>query len=235
MKILPYNKRKSKHVMSPLVEKYINEISKKYSKNFNIKSKKNPSGLYYIVRPILKIFNKDIDEKFITVLFGTVWVPENFLNNDEMNVLEVIAHETVHEADRKRLGTILFTITYLFPQILCLGSLLSVLAIWFGNGFLWSLLCLLFLLPIPALGRAYLELRGYRMNVLFMTQADKVSLSSLEPYLYYIATNFTSANYYFMMPFKNFIINKLKLDPFSQNNNEIYIETLDWLKKEGKI
>lgn len=235
MKMLPYNKRKVRGKMSPLVERYIEEVSKKYSKDFQIKSKKNPSGLYALVRPIIKLFNKDIDDKFITVLFGTVWVPENFINSDEMNVLEVMAHETVHEADRKRLGSLLFAALYLSPQILALGSLLAILAVWFSNMWLLFLICLLFVAPIPSIGRSYIELRGYRMNVMFMKQVDKVSDSAIEPYLHYIAQNFTGANYYFMMPFKNIIIKKLKSDPLLGKNNQVYIDTLEWLKKEGKI
>lgn len=233
--MLPYNRRKVRSKMSPLVERYIKEVSRKYSKDFQIKSKKNASGLYALVRPIIKLFNKDIDDKFITVLFGTVWVPENFMNSNEMNVLEVMAHETVHEADRNRLGTLLFTILYLSPQILALGALLALFAIWFTNSWLWALLALLFLAPIPSLGRTYIELRGYRMNVLFMRKVDKVAEESLSPYLEYMAQNFTSGNYYFMMPIKKLVISKLRKDALLGKHNEVYVKTLEWLQKEGKV
>jgi hypothetical protein len=79
-----------------------------------------------------------------------------------------MAHEGQHAYDAKRLTFPLFALIYGFPQLLgLLGVPLAVLLVcltgsWLG---LLGLLALVFLAPIPAIGRTILELRGYRVSL----------------------------------------------------------------------
>lgn len=109
----------------------------------------------------------------------------------------VLAHEALHLYDYKRFG-ILFYFLYLFPQSLSILALLAFLA-FINLGFLWFLLCLFFLLPLPAPWRTYFELRAYIISFWVleiltpnMETRDEFS-SSIEEY-------FVKKYYYFMCP-----------------------------------
>lgn len=170
-----------------------------------IKNKDYPEGLYGIVSRFIKLFNPRMDDSYVTVLFGNVWVPGNWfdesgrLEKKEMQVIEILMHEMVHEYDRKKLGNMLFTLIYLFPQFLGLLSLLSILSfIW--PWMIWFLAFSVFLLPLPAPGRAWLEVRGYRINVAI------AKLFNGERYAEVFAgmifnRQFKSSSYYWMLPF----------------------------------
>lgn len=222
--------------MPPLVAKFLSEVVLKVNPDFRIRNKSNPSGLYALARPFAKIFNSDFDTRYITVINGECWFPASYFSEDgarftgdERRTVEILAHETIHEFDRKRLGTVPFTCAYLFPQILAVFSLLSVLAVW--N--MWWLLCLLFLLflaPIPAPGRAWIEVRGYKTNMSFgrMNGWDPqlVSYSIID-------TNFAGPNYYYMMPFREWVASRL-LD-FSHESETIYATMIDWYRKNMMV
>jgi hypothetical protein len=98
--------------LKPNAQKFLDEVTKKISPNFTIKSKSEKSGLYALVSPIIKIFNKDVDENYITVLFGTMWVPSDFYERTDSSSLQILAHETRHEYDRRIYGSVLFSLIY---------------------------------------------------------------------------------------------------------------------------
>jgi len=214
------------------VQKFMEEVVWKVNPDFTIRNKAEPDGLYSIVSKVVGLFNKEIDTRFITVINGQCWFPADYFNaegteflEDGHSVIEILAHETVHEHDRKRLGTVPFTLAYLFPQILAVLSLLSIFAIW-NLHWLLCLFFLLFLAPLPALGRAWIEVRGYKTNVsLGRLKGWDPALTSYS----IIKSNFTSANYYFMMPFFDWTSKRL-LD-FSHEEEAIYKTILDWYKK----
>jgi hypothetical protein len=222
--------------MPPLVAKFLSEVVLKINPDFRIRNKAKPVGLYSWVRPIAKIFNKGFDTRYITVINGECWFPASYFDKDgtkfigdDRRTVEILAHEAIHEFDRKRLGTIPFTCMYLFPQILAVFSLLSVLAVW--N--MWWLLCLLFLLflaPIPAPGRTWIEVRGYKTNMTFSR------MSGWDPYLVsfgIIDTNFVGPNYYYMMPFRDWVARRL-LD-FSHESEPIYASMIAWYRKNMMV
>jgi hypothetical protein len=145
----------------------------------------------------LLFFNKSFMTNYVTTMYPKIYVPSlPWHPNSPIRRISTLAHEYVHLRDRKRMG-LLFNFLYLSPQIF---SLLAVGAFW--N--LWWLLALLFLLPIPSPGRAWLEYRGYRM-----TMAMHWYVAGLETNVAWVEQQFTSSNYYWMMPFKKFIGSRL--------------------------
>lgn len=212
------------------VQKFMEDIVYPVNPNFVIKNKAHKTGLYAIASFFGKIFNPEIDTRYVTVSLGECWYPADFFDaegnlKEELanSVIEIMAHETLHEYDRKRIGTVPYTILYAFPQILAVFALGAIGAIW--N--LWWLLCLLFLLflaPIPAPGRAWAELRGYYTNMMV------TRLNGHDPKFYAewaAKTQFCSAAYYFMFPFESYVVKKLLETNYE--NEDIYIKIKNWL------
>ena len=148
---------------------------------------------------MLLFFNRHFLTKYVTTIYPRVYVPDSWGRSKRGHQVElsVLAHEYVHLYDRKRLGW-LFNILYLSPQIFALGTLGA-----FWN--VWWLLCLFFLLPLPSPGRAWLEFRGYRMNLAIFYWTNKRECG-----INWIVKEFTSSNYYFMMPFGKYIRKKFE-------------------------
>lgn len=142
-----------------------------------------------------------------TALYPCVYRPDVLFENK--HDYKKLQHEWVHLKDAetlfgklpkktKRLNLILFSLAYLFPQCLAIFSLLA-----FVN--LWWLLCLLFLLPIPAPFRAMAELRAYRRNVELGRPPED------------IVPAFCRFGYYFMLPFKKKVLKELtKPSPYKE-------------------
>lgn len=219
-----------------IVQKFMEEVVWKVNPDFQIRNKANPEGLYKIASKIVGIFNKQVDTGFITVINGQCWFPADYFNaegtemiEEPSRIVEILAHETVHEYDRKRLGTVPFTLLYLFPQILAIFSLLAVLAFWNMN-WLTCLFFLLFLLPIPAPGRAWLEVRGYKTNM------SLGRLKGWDPNLLsfrIIRDNFMSVNYYYMMPIFEWTAKRLMV--FSHETEDVYKTIIDWYKQNVMV
>lgn len=169
-----------------LVEYVQSQIS-----GFQVISKKE-SRLMKLLSVIL-FFNKRFMTGYITTLYPRVYVPSlPWIPEKPIGRISILAHEYVHMSDRKRLGW-LFNVLYLSPQIFASLSLLAVFN-------LWWLLALLFLLPIPSPGRAWLEFRGYRMSM-----AVNWWLTHQEVNTVWVEQQFTGSGYYWMFPFKKFL------------------------------
>lgn len=218
--------------MPNIVQRFLAEVVLPQNKKFVIKSKSNPTGLYKALAPILRIFNPDIDN-YITVLFDECWVPSNFFLSPTVEILMTLAHETVHEHDRKKYGNVAFSLMYLFPQVLALGAFLSLLAIWFGPWWLLALGFLLFLLPLPSPTRTKLEVRGYQVTMMILEKAYGYSREKLAGEAERISREFTGPAYYFMWPFKKNIQERL-LDT-SSHSEIVYVEILNFFYNEGLI
>lgn len=152
---------------------------------------------------------------FITTYYPKVYVPSlQRWNLNHTATISILAHEYVHLSDRKRLS-LLFNLAYLSPQILAVFALLAPLSPWF-------LLCLLFLAPIPSPGRAWAEIRGYRMTVAvyYWLSAGKYNLD-------YVIEHFIGPNYYWMWPFKKYIRRRLELEYQRIKNNDLDPELLE--------
>jgi len=146
---------------------------------------------------VILFFNKAFMTRYITTIYPKVYVPELPWNPDKPTArIATLAHEYVHMSDRKRLGW-LFNLLYLSPQIFAVFAIGA-----FFN--LWWLLALLFLLPIPSPGRAWLEFRGYRMSM-----AVYWWLTGREINTVWVEQQFTSSGYYWMFPFKKFLESRI--------------------------
>ena len=120
---------------------------------------------------------------------------------------QVVLHEGQHANDSKAIGSVVFGFLYLFPQIIgILGVLFGlVLAVAVPLGaspwLLLSLASLITLLPLPALGRAYLEMRGYTVSL--AVSFWNGDLGDEESFLEWLDEMFNGPSYYYMLPFKN--------------------------------
>lgn len=155
--------------------------------SFELRSKKE-SNLMRLLSAVL-FFNKEFMTNYVTTLYPRVYVPEIPWKKPLTSQINVLAHEYVHLKDRKKLGW-LFNILYLSPQLF---ALLALGAFW--N--IWWLAALLFLLPLPSPGRAWLEFRAYKMTVVlhWHLTGDRISP-------YWLQSQFTGSGYYWMFPFK---------------------------------
>lgn len=150
----------------------------------------------------VRLFNKDFMTKYATTVYPKVYFPT------EMNPYTkwtILAHEWVHLRGGKK-SQIAFMLRYFFPQWFVIFSLLSLLAIWLSNLWLLSILALLFAAPLPAVGRMKEELDGYTMSMAVNYWRTGYIQES---YKIWLATQFTSAAYYFMWPFKRDIKQRL--------------------------
>lgn len=169
-----------------------------------------------IQRILCKILSPFKYKDVYTALYPTVYLPVT----DDINRIynyRAYQHEWVHFKDNETLMKLsskklkwinisLFSILYAVPQIF---AILSLLAIW---GSLWWLLCLLFLLPLPAPFRWYAEIRAYRRSV---------ELGS-DPKL--IAKGLASSKYYFCMPIKSLTEKMLsnKSSPYKEEMDKVF-------------
>ena len=142
-------------------------------------------------------FNKKFMSHYVTTVGNTIYIPDSSFFDDDESAFSTIAHEYVHMCDHKKYG-MLFNVGYLFPQILSLLSLLSFYDI------KW-LFCLLFLLPLPSIGRTYFEYRGYSMSM-----ACYYWLYKEKPPITYYVDYFATSLYYWMCPVRGYIEKKLE-------------------------
>ena len=176
-------------------EKLVNFI-KLNIQEFEIKSKKD--SWYMKTLGYLMFFNKRFMTAYVTTLYPKVYVPKlPWKENNHVSAIATLAHEWVHLHDRQRMGWF-FNFLYIMPQCFFVFGLLA-----FWNP--WFLLFFLFLLPVPSPGRAWAEFRGYRMTiaVYYWLSGQKVDLK-------WIVDQFVSSNYYFMWPFRSYLMKKFQ-------------------------
>lgn len=174
--------------------------------DFRITTKQD-STLMKIIAKVL-FFNSKFMTSFTTTIGQTVYFPVQDINQlDTDHAIEVLSHEFQHYYDSYR-WNFGYYLLYLFPQILTIFSILSILAIWFGLGWLFCLAFLIFLAPWPAPGRALIEYRGYLMSLFVKNELMKeheIDLEGrailLEREVEHHQRQFVGMNYYFMWPF----------------------------------
>ncbi len=133
----------------------------------------------------------DFMTDYTTVIGSTIYFPNRYdFSSQPHRAVRSLAHEAVHMLDAQRYSNILFSLGYLFPQLLVLGvflfPLLGLHALWF----------LLFALPIPSPIRFYFESRAYALDVLTAEPEDQADT------LDWAVGHFASWNYYRMWPFE---------------------------------
>lgn len=175
------------------------EISKRHPK-FSIKRKETSTFMKFLFEiSLMRLWNKNFMTNYITTIGNTIYWPMD--RRDESPVgssqsdFDVLAHEYMHIFDRQRLGTLVYTLSYLFPQWLALLSLGAIGAIWTPWCYLF-LLCLLFLAPWPASGRRDIELRGYGMDL--AVKEWRSGVMGTEEFYNFSTEQFTGWSYYRM-------------------------------------
>ena len=157
----------------------------------------------------LLFFNKRFMTGFVTTWYPHIYVPKlPWRENNHTSAMATLAHEWVHLNDRKRLGWI-FNFLYMMPQCFFIFGLLGIWNPWF-------LLFFLFLLPIPSPGRAWAEFRGYKMTiaVYYWLSGQKIDLK-------WITDQFMNSNYYFMWPFRGYLMKKFQKEFEKIKNNDL--------------
>lgn len=187
--------------------------------------KKSDSKLHKLIgRVLAKVGNKSYMESYATTIGTTIAIP----TGNDMS-WTVALHEGRHVLDFKRWGH-LFSVGYLFPQLLgilgVLASLLvSVLVLCgFSPWLLLVLLSLVFLAPLPAPFRAMMEARAYLVTIGCLFWSNRLKEDWLVTGA--LATIFSTGGYYWMWPFKKMVAryftkklealkaDKLELDPY---------------------
>jgi len=148
---------------------------------FKIKYK-NESLFQKIIGRIL-FFNSEYMSKYTTTIGTTVYFPSReFVEKDRFRAFSVLAHEYVHVLDYRK-SPFMFVFLYLFPQVLSLFSLLSLLSLFYSNLWLLSLFSFVFLLPLNSASRLALELRGYAMTLAVDIWRHGVASESLKAHI----------------------------------------------------
>ena len=167
------------------IRQNLEEHIKKEVQGFKITSKKDSKLMKAL--SFLLFFNKSFMTRYISVIGSTMYVPElPWKADDDYSAIVVLAHELKHLQDSREFP-IIFELSYLFPQIL---SIFSVLAVFFGP---YWLFCLLFLLPIPSPTRTYWEFRAF-VNTLAVYYWFFEDFDDIE----HILKQFSGPYYYFM-------------------------------------
>lgn len=144
---------------------------------------KEASGLMRLLGAVL-FFNRRFMTDYVTTFGRTVYCPKD-KESTQNSAIATLMHEATHTLDWK-----LSILLYLTPQVFTVFSLLALLLS------PWWLLCLLFILPIPSIGRTYIEARGYGMTI-----AAKRALGETPSLAAYLP-QFTGSAYYWMMPIR---------------------------------
>lgn len=177
--------------------KEIVKSSQKYFPDLKIEYK-DKSLLMKIIAKIL-FFNKKFMTNYVTTIGSTIYYPnEFFVNSRSLSSIIILLHELVHISDSNKISKPVFSFLYLFPQILTL----LFIPFLFIN-FKISLLCLLFVLPIPAIFRAYFEMRAYFVSLYCLKHiGDKLKFNvHFEKEASFFMAQFKGPYYYFMWPF----------------------------------
>lgn len=176
------------------------QLVRKYVPDFEIISKPK-SRLHRFIGKLL-FFNKGYMTSFYTTIRNKTARPLGGYSRDEW---VTILHEGMHALDSSRMHGI-FEFWYLMPQLLgVFGIIFGLLGALLWPGFFWGMFFLLFSAPIPALGRAWLEFRAYKINVITYRVLYSGIPDILNDILNHYVTEFTGPNYYFMFPFKKTI------------------------------
>ena len=215
------------------VQEYVDTIGKDLG-GIQVKPKSSSTlmkavGWFFAVTKI----SPEFMTKYITTIGNTVYFPDEMLANPNAeSMTRVVTHESIHVADSKRLSMALFGFLYLFPQSLGLLALLSLLAVW-KVGFLWCLLFLVCLAPIPAPFRYWFELRAYRTQILFSRKQDNLTDEQM-PYVYEWIENQLCTNlYYWTWPFPSFVRKHLKDESWMHTGDYKKIASWITLRKLG--
>lgn len=151
---------------------------------------------------ILLFFSKSFMVDYTTTIGDTVYFPDQtFVNTKPVTSVIVLLHELVHMHDERKLGKIIYSFLYLFPQILFLPSLL----LFFLSWKLALPILLVLLTPLPAYFRMMYEKRAYMAALYSMNALNNKHKYNIDLHgqANYFATQFHGPFYYYMWPFND--------------------------------
>ena len=64
------------------MEKFLNDIAYPVNPNFKIKNKAHDSGLHAFLTFFGKLFNPELNTRYITVLLGECWFPADYFDEN---------------------------------------------------------------------------------------------------------------------------------------------------------
>ena len=207
---------------------YLETFAYKYSKNIQVLPKTSSKlmkaiGWFFGITKISPQFM----ERYYTTIGETIYAPDTALEHPVVeNLIRTVAHETVHIADSNKLTGALFKFLYLFPQSMASLALISLLAP-LSLKFLWCLLFLLCLAPLPAPFRYLFELRAYRMQILFSRKEDKLTDEQMVFIYEWIEKQMCTSLYYWTWPFPKTVRKHLQDETWMGKG--IYKDTLKWI------
>lgn len=175
--------------------------SKKYFPNLQIAYK--DESLLMKILSILLFFNRGFMTQYTTTIGSTIYFPsQNFVKLHPVSSSVVLLHELVHLHDQEKITKPLFSISYLFPQIMIPIFFLLLLVV------SWKImlpLIILFAFPLPAFFRTHWEKRAY-LSSFYVLQALGKRLN-FDPHLQdqesVFLNYFHGPSYYYMWPFHN--------------------------------
>lgn len=179
--------------------------------DFNTELKVNSKTQKLIGNFLGWLGNKLYMECYWTTIGKTVYRPTACGVSALEDEWQIMLHEGRHVDDCYKLGIVLDTFLYLFPQIIgMLGVLyalvvIPVVALGGPMALLWGLLSLLCLAPIPSLPRALMEARAYTVSLAVSFWCGLIK--DEEGYINDLADRFVDTSYYFMWPFKSLVRN----------------------------
>jgi len=178
--------------------------------------RKRTSRFMHFLAKIL-FFNKRFMDSYTTTIGNTIYLSEKAM--DGLHVVSdtsLLAHELTHVSDYQK-SPLLYSVKYLFPQILAALSLLAFLgfvSLWF----LFFLLFLLALLPWPAYWRMQYELRGYTISEAVLYWYGIRSKPELSTRI----NSFLEWGYYRMWPFPENLKRRFAVMERKILNNELF-------------
>lgn len=192
--------------MEKITEEVLREYIELCKQKWGIKLVEKKSSLFMKILGVLLFFNKRFMTDYVTTIGKTVYWPNlEEIHIDPFGSFHTYFHEAQHGHDYIRFK-ILFTSSYISPQIFALPFLLAFLAIPFSNEWLYCLLFILLAAPIPSYFRSMWEWRGSSCNLaLSIWRTGKVSDRRIE----FLVNRFKGPDYYFMWPFPKWFRKKL--------------------------
>ena len=186
-------------VTQEVLQEYLNQARRRYG----VEVVEKTTSRFMRLLAALMFFNKKFLNGYITTIGATIYWPnieQMYMHPDA--AFRVLFHEIQHAADFRK-SPAFFVITYLSPQILFLISIFSILALFLGSYWLLWILAILFLAPIPSIGRAIWEMRGTSCGIA-VSSWDNTEIS--DAYMESVIDRFMGSDYYFMMPSKRVVV-----------------------------
>lgn len=143
---------------------FLNNLNKL---DINIKIKFKNESMFMKILGYILFFNKTFMTSYVTTIGNIIYFPsKEIIEKTPDNAINTLAHEYVHIKQSKNYTSILFSLLYLFP--------LSLILIFIPLGFIFHwvffILSLLCITPLPACWRTKFEVEGYSMTLFMRNQ-----------------------------------------------------------------